>query len=137
MLIRLPSGVGRADRRCVVQHLRVAIVAVAFTTAVAGCATDGSPSDVVAALCAVRDADGVEATEDAFYGRVHTELHTLADDVVEVDPSVGARLLEAKNQVETGLDQGLAEPQLEERLGVLIAQAHTASEVVERPVSDC
>lgn len=137
MLIRLPSGVGRADLRSLVHRLRVATVAGALAASLAACAADDSPSDVVTALCAVRDAEGVEATEDAFYGRVHTELHTLADDVVEADPSVGARLLEAKNRVEAGLGEGLAEPQLEERLDVLITEAHTASEVVERPASDC
>lgn len=44
--------------------------------------------------------------ETVLYDMVHQPLHDLAAEVSEVDRAVAARLLEAKEAVESGLDTG-------------------------------
>jgi len=46
----------------------------------------------------------IDAAGDEFYDTAHQPLHDLAAEVAEVDREVAARLLEAKEAVESDLD---------------------------------
>ncbi len=68
----------------------------------------GRYEPVHAGLCAARSAaaaGSVPAAREAFFDRAHQPLHELASDAAARDRSVAARLLEAKEAVEAGLNQ--------------------------------
>lgn len=73
----------------------------------AASATTASYSKAVAGLCEAQGmlADGApEAASDAFYDDAHIALHEIADRLATEDRAAGARLLESKQAVESGLE---------------------------------
>jgi hypothetical protein len=66
-------------------------------------------TDALANLCLARDEapDRPQAAEARFFDRSHTTLHLIARAVEDVDRSLAARLLEAKQKVEADFS-GLA-----------------------------
>jgi hypothetical protein len=62
--------------------------------------------DAEAGLCAARASAATDpvAARAAFYNRSHTSLHTVARALEDVDRAEAATLLEAKQKVESGLD---------------------------------
>ena len=90
----------------------------------------------VAGLCEARTAsqDSVQEASDIFFNESHDALHDLARRVTDEEPSAAARLLEAKNVVESSLAEDDAD--VERELGILISAANDALEVLsEEPVS--
>ena len=101
----------KPDRRA--RSTLLAITVLAATS----CTSDGSPSGrspsrVTVGLCAAataaRAGDATEARR-IFFDRAHDPLHELAAAVGEQDRSAAARLLEAKEAVEAGLETGGAD----------------------------
>lgn len=84
------------------------VVVVAGVTACSGGSdrSDGYQS-AASGLCeaTTRAEEGdIEGAEARFYDTVHQSLHDLAAEVSEVDRVTAARLLEAKEAVESGFD---------------------------------
>ena len=52
------------------------------------------------------------AAREQFVGRVHEDLHQLADELSEIDRAAAARVLEAKQRVEDDLDRPADPPDL-------------------------
>jgi hypothetical protein len=81
------------------------LVVVASATACSGGSSDAAPGEVpgekvARGLCRAAEAAGdPEAAEESF-ARVHTDLHTVARALQEVDRKAAARLLVAKQKVE-------------------------------------
>lgn len=69
-------------------------------------AGDAASRDAATALCTARDQarTDVKKARTTFYDRSHDALHDIARDLDPVDRATSGRLLEAKQQVETGLD---------------------------------
>jgi hypothetical protein len=62
--------------------------------------------------------------EEVFFDVVHQPLHDLADATAEVDRAAAARLLEAKQAVEAGLDAG--QPDMGEAFQALVVATDAA-----------
>jgi hypothetical protein len=95
-----------------------------------------------AGLCtalALADDDDVSGARAAFYDRSHDGLHELAATATDVDPAAAARLLEAKQRVESLLDGGApTRADLTSALGGLAdATARAAEDVGEPDVKGC
>lgn len=58
---------------------------------------------------AAADVGELELARQGFYDTAHQPLHQLAVEVADVDRALAARLLEAKESVESGLDSGGSE----------------------------
>ncbi len=114
-------------------------VALLFVVTGCGDGSDGSeePDPLVAELCqAVEDAAGadVDAARAQFTDRAHQPLHELAAEVTQVDRTLAARLLEAKEQVEADLDQRNLEPDvLADDLATLAEAASAAQALLDQP----
>ena len=88
-----------------------ALAAVAALLVLTACGDDSDPparpraaeTTLVADLCVVLDAAAAGDVDRARSSFDHGPLHTLADDATGADRSVAARLLEAKEAVESGL----------------------------------
>lgn len=87
------------------------IATFVLVTGVTACGGESNPSDgyqsAASGLCEATDMvdDGdIEGAESWFYDTVHQPLHDLAAEVSEVDRVTAARLLEAKEAVESGFD---------------------------------
>lgn len=94
---------------------------------------------VYADLCRVQTltrAD-LEEARDLFYGRVHSPLHEIARAAGEVDRTVAARLLEAKNDVEAAFNRRASGSQTAEAVGRLLPQTEQALRSVEVTTSTC
>ena len=65
--------------------------------------TSGPPDPVVAELCAVLDTARAGDVEEVRATFDHGPLHTLAEEVIELDRAVAATLLVAKEAVESDL----------------------------------
>ena len=123
---------------------RLARLALAAVLVGAACGDDDepaappAPSDAtVAALCdavrAARDGDLDEA-EDIVLGRAHDRLHELAAEVSDLDRTVAAALLEAKQRVEADLTNPSDE--LQRHLEDLVAATADAVAAAGRPRPD-
>ncbi len=96
------------------RRLVAAGLALALLVACGGGDGDGGDSggetagfrEAAIALCAARDQAGADvmAARTTFYDRSHDALHDIARALDPVDRAASGRLLEAKQQVETGLD---------------------------------
>ena len=90
-----------------------ALVALALLVACGGDGDedgDGAETDrfwdAAVAICTARDQAGadVKAARTTFYDRSHDALHDISRALDPVDRAASGRLLEAKQQVEAGLD---------------------------------
>ncbi|MPY94950.1 MAG: hypothetical protein GEV08_18395 [Acidimicrobiia bacterium] len=128
---------------------RLVLTVATVLVVAAGCAADDAPTQpaaqtrydaALAALCAAaadaRDAD-VEAARRVFYDTAHQALHELAADAQRVDRPVAARLLEAKQAVEAGLDAPATADELAARLDELGVAAHAALTATGNEASRC
>lgn len=98
----------------------------------------GDPEDVVLALCAVRDgADEIDAANSTFQDRAHGPLHDLVTAVQDEDRELAARLLIAKQAVESGLSSEGDPEQLIENIERLIAVTGDARQTVGMGVPEC
>lgn len=86
-----------------------AVVILALSTV--GCGGSPGPDDPYASaasgLCdasARAEMGELDMARQAFYDTAHQPLHDLAAEVAEVDRGLAARLLEAKESVESGLE---------------------------------
>lgn len=77
----------------------------------ASCSAEPPPADPYVSagsgLCdasASADMGELDLARQAFYDTAHRPLHQLAAEVADVDRTLAARLLEAKESVESGLD---------------------------------
>ena len=120
-----------------------ALMAVVAMAACAGVQprseVEGDDGGIVAALCEARDEVVRDAAEAGaiFLDRAHDGLHELARAVEEIDRPTAARLLEAKQAVEAGLEPQSSSASLAEDLEALIASARRALEVTDRPGRGC
>ena len=109
----------------------VSVATLALVTACGGNGGDSSPwSSTVAGLCTAADQAGTGDTTDArrtFFDESHDALHRLAEETSERDRAVAAALLEAKEQVEAGLEAG--SPTLAADLDTLVEATRTAVRV--------
>ena len=101
--------------------------------------TPAELSDAYSELCDVSAQAGsdVDAARDLFYGRVHSPLHEIARVAGEVDRSVAARLLEAKNDVERAFADDAPAPEVSAALGRLLPRTGQALRSVGVTTSDC
>ena len=119
----------------------VAVAAVLVGGALGAC-SDSPPATtdaVLGPLCdAVAATDGAEASE-VFESRAHQPLHTLADEVADVDRDVATRLLEAKFAVETVVRDDVRAPDalVHQRLQDLLVEVRAALTALDRPAPDC
>lgn len=90
----------------------VSVAVALLTVGAAGCGGRPSSSEdpyrsAMAALCealrAAQDGDG-DLARQAFYDTAHRPLHDLAAETTDIDRTLAARLLEAKESVESALD---------------------------------
>jgi hypothetical protein len=118
----------------------VALVSVVAALAfVAACDGDGGDSSrwsaTVAGLCTAADQARSGDTTDArriFFDESHDTVHRLADRASERDRGAAALLLEAKEEVEAGLDD--ASPSLATDLDALVDATRAAVRVTGDPV---
>ena len=61
------------------------------------------------------------AARQHFVGRVHEDLHQLADELTDIDRAAAARVLEAKQRVEDDLDRPADPPDLGRDADELVA----------------
>ena len=118
-------------------------VTIAILVTLGACASSEplavEPSSLRAAVTGLCDAraasqDSVQEASDIFFNESHDALHDLARQATDEEPSAAARLLEAKNVVESSLAKG--DTDVEGELGALISAANDALEAVsEEPVS--
>jgi len=87
------------------------IAMLVFAAGVTACGGGSDQSDgyqsAASGLCEAStgvDYGDIEGAESQFYDTVHQPLHDLAAEVSEVDRVIAARLLEAKEAVESGFD---------------------------------
>ena len=90
-------------------------------------------------LCAARAAVGtdVNSARSTFYDRSHDPLHSIARDLEPVDRPLAARLLEAKQAVESGLRPDRAPPSLGPDLDRLVEVTGQALARLSLPVPRC
>jgi hypothetical protein len=90
-------------------------------------------------LCRVQTLARADLGEarDLFYGRVHSPLHEIARATGEVDRTVAARLLEAKNDMEAAFSPGGSQSQAAGAVGRLLPQTEQALRSVEVTTSSC
>ena len=90
-------------------------------------------------LCAARAAAGtdVNSARSTFYDRSHDALHSIARDLEPVDRALAARLLEAKEAVESDLRPDRAPPGLGPDLDRLVEVTGQALARLSLPVPRC
>jgi hypothetical protein len=99
-------------------------------------ATDGA-GNIIPALCRARGAP-VDQARATFLDEAHAPLHVLADDVASRDRGAAADLLEAKQAVESRLEEETADPALLQRdLDALIAAASGALVAMDLEAETC
>jgi electron transfer flavoprotein alpha subunit len=93
---------------------------------------------VVDALCDAKDAAGQDPEEArmVFFDRAHDPLHDIAAAAGEVNRSSAARLLEAKQAVESDLNR-TAGTELASDLGALVAATRDALKQLSVSVPGC
>lgn len=94
----------------------------------------------VAGLCEAREAAArgeIEGAETIFWDRSHDELHRLAAQAQERDRAAAARVLQAKQLVESALASGSEGEELEELLQELVRAATDAAASLEEEVREC
>ena len=96
-------------------------------------------TDALQGLCdAGAEARGDVGTARAtFYDRSHDDLHVLARALDPVDPSTAARLLEAKQRVESGLDARPPPPTLSDDIAALVTATRAGLGKLSVPGPDC
>lgn len=99
----------------------------------------GPTSDLLVGLCRVREAiDDVATADRRFLAGPHDPLHSLARDLRDAgEASVAARLLEAKNRVESGLRERPPPGGLAGHLDDLIGAARRGLDTLDRPTGGC
>lgn len=98
--------------------------------------TERSYRDSVQALCEASRAEP-DAAAALFVDRVHGPLHVLADEIASEDRAVAARLLEAKQSVESALEPETGRARLRAELDRLIDATVAALSVVDLEVEAC
>ena len=90
-------------------------------------------------LCAARSSAGtdVNSARSTFYDRSHDSLHSIARDLEPVDRALAARLLEAKEAVESGFRADPAPPSLGPDLDRLVEVTGQALDRLSLPVPRC
>lgn len=90
-------------------------------------------------LCAARGAAAadVNSARSTFYDRSHDPLHSIARDLEPVDRPLAARLLEAKQAVESGLRPDRAPPSLGPDLDRLVEMTGQALARLSLPAPRC
>ncbi|MGH8872993.1 MAG: hypothetical protein ACRDWS_13585 [Acidimicrobiia bacterium] len=91
------------------RRMGTTLIALVITTA--ACGGGSNPTDAyqtaASGLCEASskaEMGDVDGAGEEFYDTAHQPLHDLAAEVTEVDRGIAARLLEAKEAVESGLD---------------------------------
>ena len=89
-------------------------------------------SGVMAGVCETLEvsSNGGEARRP-FYDQAHDDLHTLAADVTELDRPVAARLLRAKERVESALSAEVPEEQVTAMIQTLVESTQEAARVID------
>ncbi len=119
------------------------LVTATLALVVASCGTgsggDGpdrfaAGGDALCAATVAADADTSEARQ-LFFDGAHQPLHELADETAERDRTVAARLLRAKQAVESDFETDTAH--VASALAELVKAADAALRVLDRPGVDC
>ncbi|MDE0805515.1 MAG: hypothetical protein OSA99_19615 [Acidimicrobiales bacterium] len=89
-------------------------------------------SGVLAGMCETLEvsSNGGDA-QRPFYDEAHEDLHTLAADVTELDRAVAARLLRAKERVESALSAEFPDEQLTAMIQTLVDATQEAARVID------
>lgn len=98
----------------------------------------GADRSLLSGLCdaaAAARAGDTAAAGAAFSGQPHRRLHDLARELRQADTATSARLLEAKNAVETALADGRG--QLARRLETLLTATRRGLDQLGRPAPAC
>ncbi|MEA2932986.1 MAG: hypothetical protein QOI56_1771 [Actinomycetota bacterium] len=96
-------------------------------------------TDALANLCTARQEapDRPQAAEARFFDRSHTTLHLVARALEDVDRSLAARLLEAKQKVESDFSGLATGDRVADDLGALIEVTRAALDRLAVPVPPC
>ena len=137
----MADGRGHVSRRTA--HTRsMATILIAVMSSAAACGGDSNPTGPYQAaalgLCEASmkaETNDVDAAGVEFYDTAHQPLHDLAAEVAEVDRALAARLLEAKEAVESGLET--RETELGESFRALVAAADEALTATGHSPSPC
>lgn len=117
-----------------------AAVSLGLALALAACGSNGTPlASAVSGLCEARDeaAGGdLEAADAAFQNRSHGELHRLVERAQGRDRAAAADVLEAKERVEAGLEEGDG-AEMASRFEDLEAAVRSAALVLGEDVPEC
>ena len=115
------------------------VVGSASTTAPAP-TPDAPPAGLDRAVCEVARqarAGDVAAARTTFAGPVHDDLHRLADELSQADRAVAARLLEAKQRVEAGLESAPGAPDLAASTDELVRATGDGLRSLGRTAEEC
>lgn len=127
---------------------RALALVLVVATGLWGCGGSADPGDeeeqafrdAASALCAAaRQAEAdVEQARATFYDRSHDVLHDLAREAESrADRSDVARMLELKQQVESGFDSGAPPDRLARQLGGLVEVTRSVLAQLSVPVEGC
>jgi hypothetical protein len=96
-------------------------------------------TDALANLCTAQDEapDRPQAAEARFFDRSHTTLHLVARAVEDVDRSLAARLLEAKQKVEADFSGLASGDRVADDLASLVTVTRDALDRLAVPVPPC
>ncbi len=100
---------------------------------------EGAYEAAFAGLCAARASAGtdVNSARSTFYDRSHDPLHSIASDLGPVDRALAARLLEAKEAVESDLRADRPPPSLGPDLDRLVQVTAEALVRLSLPAPRC
>lgn len=101
--------------------------------------TAAAPPPVITSLCGIRNAVGdAPVADERFFAGPHDPLHRIASELQEADErSIAARLLEAKNRVESALRERPPPEDLAARLDRLVEVTRQALARLGRPSPGC
>lgn len=124
-------------------RVRTLAAVCVFAVFTAGCGSGGDMATVenpfgaaASGLCrAATEADRPAVAREVFMGIVHQPLHELADDTATQDRAVAAALLEAKQVVESALDND--DSDLTAALDHLVDATDRALRALDRPGLPC
>lgn len=97
-----------------------------------GDADRSTEADALAGVCETLSAASTgDDVRRPFYDDAHEGLHTLASDVTDLDRAVAARLLRAKERVESALDEQFPQEQITSMVQNLAEATQDAVRVID------
>lgn len=127
-----------------IRRLAGLVAVLACLSLAAGCASadgvaaEGDPASTVAALCATAEAtDDPGTAEQVFYSRAHRPLHDIARDLEDRDRRAAARLLVAKNALESAFAEDAPPELVAERADALVTATREGLAAIDLDTPPC